>query len=173
MGFDGAGGVAEERPLRLPFLRPGQRKLASASCKRCNIRRIIPQRHKAEKSALPPSVGIFPARPPPQFSDGSNPVIGSGGRARGSRFFSSAGFLSSAAAAGHRCHHVGAGGSHTRLMTAHFLKLFPGRFRCDLGKAEGLCFVVFFSFSPHAGFEAASSSLSCGHTGSAEQRAEC
>lgn len=152
--FFGGWKVAEERPLRLPFLRPGQRKLAPAFCKRCNIRRIIPQRHKAEKSALPLSVGIFPARPLPSSRMDPTLSLDLVGEREGPSFL-----LSGLPVVCSRCRASlssrGAGGSQTRLMTTHFLKLFSGRFRCDLGKAEG-----FF-----AAAAAAALSLSCGHTG--------
>lgn len=155
------GKVAEERPRRLPFLRPGQRKLAPAFCKRCNIRRIIPQRHKAEKSALPLSVGIFPARPLPSSRMDPTLSLDLVGEREGPSFL-----LSGLPVVCSRCRASlssrGAGGSHTQLMTTHFLKLFSGRFRCDLGKAEGF---FFFGFFAHVGFEAAALSLSCGHTG--------
>lgn len=136
------GKVAEERPLRLPFLRPGQGKLASAFCKRCNIRRIIPQKHKAEKSALPLSVGIFPARPLPSPQMDPTLSLDLVGEQEGPSFLLS-GLPVVCCCRRASLSSRGAGGSQAQLMTTHFLKLFSGRFRCDLGRSE-----FFFLFLP-------------------------
>lgn len=148
------GKVAEERPLRLPFLRPGQGKPASAFCKRCNIRRIIPQRHKAEKSALPLSVGIFPARPLPSPQMDPTLSLDLVGEQEGPSFLlSGLPVVSCCCRASLSSRAVG--GSQARLMTTHFLKLFSKRFRCDLGKSEGF-FSLFVFYFALVGFEATS-----------------